>query len=147
MDDQRISYLLGEIRENLELARDLLSQPIEDFLGDIRNRYTLRHVIIEIVEASVAFGLYILREMHEVEKVDGYTSVFRKMMEKGIISPQTSEDMVRLVRLRNLIIHKYWEVDDVWIYKEFKETDIGVIERFISEVEEHVFRDRGEGIL
>ena len=144
MDDQRILYLLGEIRENLEIARNVLSQPIEDFLGDIRNRYTLRHVIVEIVEASVALGLYILRKLYGVEKVDGYTSVFKKMMEKGIISPQTSEEMVRLVRLRNLIIYKSWEVDDVRIYKEFKETDIRFIERFISEVEGNIFRDRGK---
>ncbi len=144
MDDQRISYLLGEIRENLEIARNVLSQPIEDFLGDIRNRYTLRHVIVEIVEASVALGLYILRKLYGVEKVDGYTSVFKKMIEKGIISPQTSEEMVRLVRLRNLIIYKSWEVDDVRIYKEFKETDIRFIERFISEVEGNIFRDRGK---
>ncbi len=144
MDDQRILYLLGEIRENLEIARNVLSQPIEDFLGDIRNRYTLRHVIVEIVEASVALGLYILRKLYGVEKVDGYTSVFKKMIEKGIISPQTSEEMVRLVRLRNLIIYKSWEVDDVRIYKEFKETDIRFIERFISEVEGNIFRDRGK---
>ncbi len=106
MDDQRILYLLGEIRENLEIARNVLSQPIEDFLGDIRNRYTLRHVVVEIVEASVALGLYILRKLYGVEKVDGYTSVFKKMMEKGITSLQTSEEMMRMVRLRNLIIHK-----------------------------------------
>jgi uncharacterized protein YutE (UPF0331/DUF86 family) len=45
--------------------------------------------------------------------------------------------MRRLTRLRNLIIHRYWEVDDFRIYREARESGLGMIERFMEEVEKY----------
>ena len=79
-------------------------------MKDIRNKYTLRHLIVEIVEASVSPGLCILRDLIGLKKIDGYTTVFRRLVETGVLSSRTGLDMGKLVRLRNLVIHRYWEV-------------------------------------
>jgi len=57
---------------------------------------------------------------------------------RGVLSRDVGEGMIRLVRLRNLIIRRYWEVDDIRMYREVKEEGIKLIRRFIEEVEGHV---------
>ncbi len=57
-----------------------------------------------------------------------------------VISGPTSEGMVRLAKLRNMIIHRYWEIDDARLYKEARGSGLRVIRNFITEVEEHASR-------
>ena len=134
MRDVRVNRLLGEIEESLRVAREMVSKNFDDFISDVRNRYTLRLALVEVVEAAVTLGLYILRRRFNVKSVEGYVQVFRKLMEHGVIPSDVGRGMEALVRLRNLIIHRYWEVDDARIYKEAKENGLSLIERFVEEV-------------
>ncbi len=140
----RIERLLEEIKKSLKIVEEITSLKYEDFISDVRNRYTLRLALVEIVEASTTLGLIILKEYFKVGKVDGYIAVFKKLAEYRVLSIETSIEMQRLVRLRNLIIHRYWEVDDTKIYTDAKSNGLNVIKRFIKEVEEFVSRIRGE---
>mgnify|MGYP000005724646 CR=1 FL=1 len=118
MINERIERLLAEIKDSLKIARSIINMKYDEFIHDIRNRYTLRLAVVEIVEASVSLGLYILREFLNIRRVEGYSQVFRKLVEHGVVSSRIGEEMEKLTRLRNLIIHRYWEVDDSRIYKE-----------------------------
>ena len=40
-----------------------------EFMHDIRNRYTLRLALIEIVEAAADLGLYLLKEIAGVKRI------------------------------------------------------------------------------
>ncbi len=144
MNIPRIKKLLDEIRNSLKLIEKLVDLPYEDFISDIRNRYTLRLALIEIVEASVAIGLIILKELGDVEKIEGYIQVFRKLIEHRVLTPETGNGMEKLVRLRNMIVHRYWDVDDSKIYRDARENGLGVIRNFVFEVEKYVTRIRGE---
>ncbi len=64
--------------------------------------------------------------------------VFRKLLERGVLSRDVGEGMIKLVRLRNLIVHRYWEVDDTRMYREIREEGIRLVRRFIGEVERYV---------
>ncbi len=46
--------------------------------------------------------------------------------------------MVRLVGLRNIIVHRYWSVDDMRIYDNAKRSGVGAVEKFIKEVLNYV---------
>jgi len=91
---------------------------------------------VEIVEAASTLGLHILREGFGVERVDGYSQIFDKLAEKGAISYSVGEEMKKLVRLRNLIVHRYWEVDNARIYMEARGSGTTIAERFVEEAGE-----------
>jgi len=42
------------------------------------------------------------------------------MSKKGLISNELGEKLAAAARLRNLIIHRYWEIDDEKVYNEAK---------------------------
>ncbi|RLE97641.1 MAG: hypothetical protein DRJ63_08890 [Thermoprotei archaeon] len=142
MSCTQIERLLMEIRKSLEIAKNIVSMDYNEFICDIRNRYTLRLALVEIVESSSSLGLHILREFLGVNKVEGYSHIFRLLRDRGVISPKVGEDMENLAKLRNLIIHRYWEIDDSRIYKEAKGSGLKVVEDFVKEVEEYVSRTR-----
>ena len=59
MDRGRVERLVEDIRSSLMIARDMTSMSYTEFMRDIRNRYTLRLALIEIVEAAADLGLYL----------------------------------------------------------------------------------------
>ena len=124
------------------IARDMTSMSYTEFMRDIRNRYTLRLALIEIVEAAADLGLYLLKEIAGVRRIRGYSEIFKKLVEHGILSNEIGTGMEKLARLINLIIHRYWDVDDARIYEEAKGNGLKIIESFIKEVMEYASRDR-----
>jgi len=48
--------------------------------------------------------------------------------------------MKKLVGLRNLLVHRYWEVDDSRIYKEARREELEVIKEFVKVILAHVSR-------
>ncbi len=139
MDRDRIVRLLNDIREALKIVEMIVSLNQDEYAADVRNRYTLRLCIVEIVEAAVTIGLHILREQFG-EEVEGYVQVFKKLTEHGVLSGDIGEGMIRLARLRNLIVYRYWEVDDRRLYREVKEKGLELIRRFVKEIERYASR-------
>ncbi|MEX2706816.1 MAG: DUF86 domain-containing protein [Candidatus Freyrarchaeum guaymaensis] len=119
----------------------MASLPYDEFMGDLRNRYTLRLAILEIVEAAISMGLHILREKQEAEKIESYSETIEKLVEVGVVSAEVGDEVAKLVGLRNLIAHRYWEVDDSRIYREARGSGLEIIKRFVREVEERVLGD------
>jgi uncharacterized protein YutE (UPF0331/DUF86 family) len=56
---------------------------------------------------------------------ESYSDCFTYLQNKGIII--CAEDLVKMIRLRNLLVHRYWIVDDLKVYasieKNFKCTE------------------------
>jgi uncharacterized protein YutE (UPF0331/DUF86 family) len=42
--------------------------------------------------------------------------------------------MRRFAGLRNLLVHRYWEVDDARLYRELKEGGLEALRRFLRHV-------------
>jgi len=70
----------------------------------------------------------------------GYSDIFRRLSKYAVLEESTGKDMERLAKLRNLIIHRYWEIDDARIYIEVKDKGVNIIKNFMVEVEKYVSR-------
>ncbi|MDK2465155.1 MAG: DUF86 domain-containing protein [Candidatus Korarchaeota archaeon] len=127
----RLLNVLRDLESSLERMRKITSLSEEDFLRDYRNLYTLRMLIVEVVEAIVDVGLLLVRG-----EVETYAQVVDRLLEMGVISVGTADSLKSLIRLRNLIVHRYWEVDDLRIYREAKAGGLDSIEGFIREIRE-----------
>jgi len=62
------------------------------------------------------------------------------LRDEGLLSIDECNELVKLVRLRNLLVHRYWVIDDERIYKSVKRDFKAVysfierLERFLSNV-------------
>lgn len=137
VDVGRIRRLVDEIVEGLNVIKDVISMPKNSFLNDLRSRYAIRYAVVEIVEAAALIGLHILENVFGVSP-ETYSEIFDALAKFNIIDLSTRDGMRKLVGLRNIVVHRYWMVDDSRIYDEAVGGGLMVIERFIGEVEDYV---------
>ena len=113
---------ISDIKEALTVIEEKLNSKILT-LGD---RFALRYAIIQIVEslAIVASRLAHIRGIG----VEGYMDAMRFLARLGVVDTESEACLVRLARLRNLVIHRYWSIIDELIVEEAKRSGIKCIE-------------------
>ena len=137
IDVARVKRLLYEIEEAIKMLEKAVSMSEEDFLNDITTRYAVKYAIIKIVETSAVLGTHILESEYELIP-ESYGEVFDLLSKVGVLDNSTAMRMKKLVGLRNLLVHRYWVVDDSRIYREAKGRGLRVIKNFVEMVYAYV---------
>lgn len=88
----------------------LTTSPLEEILKDIEKCWTLRYALILSVEAISTILTHLLSKVFGVS-CDSYRDCVEKAVKKGIISEDIGIHIKGLVSLRNLLIHRYWEIN------------------------------------
>ena len=123
--------------EAIEEVREIVSLDVDSFLNDRRSRFSLRYSVVLIIEYLADIAVAILeKDFNEV--VESYRDAIMKLRDKRVLGSRVAESIARLVSLRNLIVHRYWAVDDLKIYESAKSSGVENIERFIEEVSRYV---------
>lgn len=137
IDKDVFQKLVREASEAIEEVRGIISLDVESFLNDRRARFSLRYCMVLIVESLADIAVAILeKDFNEV--VESYRDAIIKLRDKGVLGSRVAESIARLVSLRNLIVHRYWMIDDLKIYESAKNSGVENIERFIDEVSRYV---------
>ncbi len=137
IDKNVFQKLVREVAEAIEEVREIVSLDVDSFLNDRRSRFSLRYSVVLIVEYLADIAVAILeKDFNEV--VESYRDAIMKLRDKRVLGSRVAEFIARLVSLRNLIVHRYWAVDDLKIYESAKSNGVENIERFIEEVSRYV---------
>jgi len=137
VDAELVERRLGEIEEATKYVSLLLEEGEEKFASSFKSRLALRHLILMIVESAASIALHILAEDFE-ERAESYGEAFEKLARRGVLKPETALEMAAMARLRNLIVHRYWLVDDLRIYREARGSGLEIVRRFVEEVRRYV---------
>jgi len=90
------------------------------------DRFALRYAIVQIVEA-LAIAASRLGSLHGYP-VEGYVDAMRLLVRLGVVDLATGECLARLARLRNLVVHRYWDVVDELIVEEARRNGLECIQ-------------------
>jgi len=100
--------LIRDVVEAVDNIREIAGMGMDRFMRSRMARFSLRYSIVVAVEASADLAVMILEKDYGV-RASSYREAFKLMAERGVIAPETYEGMARLVGLRNLVVHRYWE--------------------------------------
>jgi uncharacterized protein YutE (UPF0331/DUF86 family) len=126
------AYLKNRIKEAKESIKEMERITSKSFMNlTIDEKYSLRYQIIVLVEAIGSICLHIAIENFNYEP-ESYSECIKYLEKKGIIT--NVEDIIKIIRLRNLLIHRYWTIDDFKIFESIKK-DFKKIEDFLKNVE------------
>ena len=64
---------------------------------------------------------------------EDYGDTFKVMGEVGAIDRGFSEELIKMAKLRNRLVHIYWEIDDKLLYSII-EDHLGDLNRFIKSI-------------
>ena len=133
---EKIKTLEKDLLDTVHEIKSLIALEEEVFIKDQKNIYSLRYLLIEAVEAMANICNHILtRIIGQVPK--GYPDCFEKLSDAKIITGELSDKLKKVASLRNILIHKYWEIDDRKVFKSAKE-NIGDFEEFLRQINEFI---------
>lgn len=111
------------LKAKMELIRvsdqidQLFGNGVKDYLSDPRNVLSLKYLLIEAVEAMADICQHLLAKAKGIV-CEGYVDCLVKAGEAGIITKALAQKLRKLADLRNILIHRYWIVDDEKIYTQ-----------------------------
>ncbi len=129
-----VNQLKQRINEVLDAKAELKRLTLKAYAElSLDEKYAIRYHIIVLAEALGGICLHVAKEDLEQEPLS-YSECFRLLDEEGICG-DCAKDLSAMVRLRNLLTHRYWAIDDQQVYNSIKDNFRGV-DKFIESVQE-----------
>jgi uncharacterized protein YutE (UPF0331/DUF86 family) len=120
------------IRRNIARVRSLTNQPDEQFWSDERNIEAVKLWLIQLVQDAADLCNHIAARLLN-EPPESYPECFELLGEAQMIEASLAENLRRMARFRNLIVHRYWDVDDQRVL-EIARTQLGDLEQFLAAI-------------
>ena len=131
---EKLKALEKDLFDTISEIKAITAIEEEDFIRDSKQIYALRYLLIEAVEAMANICSHLLaRTTGQVPK--GYPDCFEKLSAAKIITEELSGKLTKAASLRNILIHKYWEIDNGRVFRSTKE-NIGDFEQYLRQVNE-----------
>lgn len=131
IDVSQIKQRLTEVLEAKAELNRLTGKPYEKL--DMNEKYAIRYHVIVLAEALGNVCLHVAKEDLKLEPLS-YSECFRLLDDEGI-SDNSAKELTKLVRLRNLLTHRYWTIDDNQVYNSIK-NDLRAVDSFLESVQD-----------
>jgi uncharacterized protein YutE (UPF0331/DUF86 family) len=130
VDIEYLKSRIKEVQESINEARRIVFKQYIEL--NVDEKYSLRYQLIVLVEALGSICLHIAIEDLGKEP-ESYSECFKLLENRSIFI--RAEEIIKLVRLRNLLVHRYWDIDDAKIYNSIK-GNFKAIEQLIERIRE-----------
>jgi len=124
--------LIRKLIYDVEEALSVLEHYVKAGIGGLSDAYAVRYALIQIVESLATVASRMAETYGTV--VEGYVEAMRFLVRVNIVKPELGEKLVRLARLRNLLVHRYWVVDDNRVLKEARENGVETIREVLRNI-------------
>ncbi len=138
LDADLIARRLIEIKKLLAEINSIAGLDRVTFLSDPCIKDATKYRLLIAIEAAISVCSHIIsRIIKEVPK--SYSDCFALLGMHEVISKDLAENLTKMAKFRNMLIHIYWKIDDERVY-EIAMDHVQDLERFIQEVKKYVER-------
>lgn len=131
LDTNHLKQRIIEVFDAKSQLKKLTSKPYAKL--SMEEKYAIRYHVIVLAEALGSMCLHIATEDFKL-KPQSYAECFKIMEERNVCN-DCSKDLTAIVRLRNILTHRYWLIDDGQVYDSIKD-DFKGADKFIISVRE-----------
>ncbi|MGQ9489909.1 MAG: type VII toxin-antitoxin system HepT family RNase toxin [Anaerolineae bacterium] len=125
-----------EIREAVQKVQQYAALPDETFFADERNLYTVEHLLLIAIEAAAALCNHILAKTARRAPLS-YGECFEGLQRVHKLDEQLAVRLVQMARFRNLLVHRYWDVDATQVLA-YARHNLGDFEAYLRAIAELV---------
>jgi uncharacterized protein YutE (UPF0331/DUF86 family) len=117
----------------LEKLTWLATIPRQEFLSDFTKIASAKYLLQISIECCLDVAHHIIaREQFRAPK--DYVESFEILVEREILPEKFMPDLRQMVRIRNRLVHLYWEIDEETIYDEILQHDLEGFDTFVKHV-------------
>jgi len=121
------------IDRNLRFLEEIKRLSLEQFLESYRDIQAAKYSLLEIIEACIDIANYII-SVKGFRRAEEYSEMFKVLKEEGVIRKELTTRLEDMAKFRNLLVHRYGEVDNERVLKIIKH-NLKDIEDFEREIE------------
>jgi len=114
-DQEKIVKLTSELRKSVQRLSALGKLSEEEFTGDPDKIGSAKYHLIVGIEICIDICTHLIsRNGYRVP--EDYGDTFMVMSEVGALDSAFSEELKKMAKFRNRLVHLYWQVDDKQVY-------------------------------
>lgn len=125
---------LSRLKEYLRFLRELKAASKEAFMADFRSRGAAERYLQLAIESVIDIGSEIISFL-QLGKPERYRDIPPMLAQAGVIPPELSEKITKMIGFRNLLVHDYAAVDMSLEY-EFLQTRLSDFEAYMAHIAE-----------
>jgi len=129
---ERIEGLLRNLREYTDHLRAAAALSQAEFLSDPLKVGGAKYYLEVAIESCLDICNHIIASERWRAPHD-YADTFKVMNEHGVFPNDFTKTLRQMARLRNRLVHLYWQVDNTKIY-EFITSELGDFDTFVSHI-------------
>lgn len=124
------------IDRNLRFLDEVKILSPDQFLESYKDIQAAKYSLLEIMEACIDIANYII-SAKGFRRAEEYSEMFRILGEEGIIRKELAAKLEDMARFRNLLVHRYGEIDNRRVL-EIMKYNIKDVEEFEKEIEKFI---------
>lgn len=133
IDNEMIEKKFDIIEENLRYLKSARKVSVEFFTSDFEKIQAAKHSLQEAIEACLDIANHIIAAKG-LERAEEYSMMFEVLAKNNIISSRLKSNLMEMARFRNLLVHRYGDIESKRLYSILQE-NLGDIEGFMKEIE------------
>ena len=131
-DQDKLAKLISEFRRSVSRLQKLRETDRKQFLNDPDKIGSAKYHFIIAIESSIDICNHIVsRNGYRVP--EDYADTYRVLCENDAFESEFCEQLIRMAKFRNRLVHLYWEVDDARVYRILEE-NLGDFKTFLESV-------------
>lgn len=115
-DQEKMVRLVSELRKSVARLRELGKLSQDEFLKDPDKIGSSKYHFIVAIESTIDMCNHIISR-NGFRIPEDYGDTFAVMGEVGAIEKEFAEELVKMAKFRNRLVHLYWEIDDRKLYE------------------------------
>ena len=132
IDIEKIKQRITEIKENIEKIKKYSSIPEDEFWEDERNILSIKHLLLESIEACGNICVHILAK--KIFKASSsFAECFENLYKSKVIDKDLSDKLIKMARFRNVLVHRYWKINDQKIL-DYAKNNLGDFNQFLKAI-------------
>ena len=124
------------IDRNLRFLGEVKTLSPDQFLGSYKDLQAAKYSLLEIMEACIDISNYII-SAKGFRRAEEYSEMFRVLGEEGVIGKELAAKLEDMAGFRNLLVHRYGEIDNIRVLEIIK-YNLGDVEEFEKEIEKFI---------
>lgn len=132
VDIERINERLKDIQKAIERIEAFKSKGKEEFLSIEDNIHIFRSHFLIAVEAAISICYHLSARLLKMTSSE-YSGCFELLHNKGMISKELKDGLIKLSGIRNRMVHRYEKVDYGFLFENIDKI-LDILNQFKKEV-------------
>lgn len=129
-DQNKMVKLVSELRKSLKSLLLLSELEEKAFLEDPDKIASAKYHFIVAIEVCIDMCNHLISR-NGLKIPEDYSDTFRVMMDAGAFDKLFVDNLVKMAKFRNRLVHLYWEVDDKTVYL-ILQNNLGDFKKFLN---------------